>query len=151
MPGNRRASRATPASDWLITAVGPPPWATRILCDMNASLSVLRPQAIGAARVTRKKACSRFGRRPRLAASDTLPRRARLSSDRESLGGRATAPVPDLVGSSPPGPYHFRARIQSFQADAAPFPGFRHSIHNPTGAITPASLIASEFEFSLDF
>jgi hypothetical protein len=31
--------------------------------------------------------------------------------------------VPDLVGSRPPSPYHFRARIQSFQAVAAPFPG----------------------------
>src|SRR5208283_2071096 len=34
MPGKRLASSATPTSDWLITAVGPPPWATRILCDM---------------------------------------------------------------------------------------------------------------------
>src|SRR5271154_6096174 len=34
-------------------------------------------------------------------------------------GGR----VPDLVGSRLPSPYHFRARIQSFQAVAAPFPG----------------------------
>jgi hypothetical protein len=31
--------------------------------------------------------------------------------------------VPDLVGSRLPSPYHFRARIQSFQAVAAPFPG----------------------------
>ena len=31
----RRASSATPTSDWLITAVGPPPWATRILCDTS--------------------------------------------------------------------------------------------------------------------
>src|SRR5271170_2301134 len=31
--------------------------------------------------------------------------------------------VPDLVGSSLPSPYHFPARIQSFQAVAAPFPG----------------------------
>src|SRR5271155_1093953 len=35
----------------------------------------------------------------------------------------AAAGVPDLVGSRLPGPYHFRARIQSFQAFAAPFPG----------------------------
>ena len=35
----------------------------------------------------------------------------------------ARAHVPDLVGSRPPRPYHFRARIQSFQAVAAPFPG----------------------------
>ena len=27
----RRASSTTPTSDWLMTAVGPPPWATRIL------------------------------------------------------------------------------------------------------------------------
>ena len=31
--------------------------------------------------------------------------------------------VPHLVGSRFPSPYHFRARIQSFQAVAAPFPG----------------------------
>lgn len=29
----RRASSATPTSDWLITAVGPPPWATSIFPD----------------------------------------------------------------------------------------------------------------------
>ena len=33
------------------------------------------------------------------------------------------ARVPDLVGSRLPSPYQFRARIQSFQAVAAPFPG----------------------------
>jgi hypothetical protein len=33
------------------------------------------------------------------------------------------ARVPHLVGSTLPSPYHFRARIQSFQAVAAPFPG----------------------------
>src|SRR5271156_6328026 len=37
--------------------------------------------------------------------------------------GQSCAPVPDLVGSRFPSPYHFRARIQSFQAVAAPFPG----------------------------
>ncbi len=31
--------------------------------------------------------------------------------------------IPHLVGSRLPSPYHFRARIQSFQAVAAPFPG----------------------------
>jgi hypothetical protein len=29
----RRASWITPTSDWLMTAVGPPPWATRTLPD----------------------------------------------------------------------------------------------------------------------
>ena len=37
--------------------------------------------------------------------------------------GRPRARVPDVVGSRLPSPYHFRARIQSFQALAAPFPG----------------------------
>jgi hypothetical protein len=37
--------------------------------------------------------------------------------------GQARARVPDLVGSRLPSPYHFRARIQSFQDDATPFPG----------------------------
>jgi len=42
-------------------------------------------------------------------------------------GARADAApsrfVPYLVGPTPLGPYHFRARIQSFQAFAAPFAG----------------------------
>src|ERR1700688_3561176 len=37
--------------------------------------------------------------------------------------GQPRARVPDLVGSRFPSPYHFWARIQSFQAVAAPFPG----------------------------
>src|SRR5271154_3940798 len=37
--------------------------------------------------------------------------------------GQPRAPVPYLVGSRLPSPYHFPARIQSFQAVAAPFPG----------------------------
>src|SRR5271156_3136056 len=37
--------------------------------------------------------------------------------------GRPRARVPHLVGSRLPSPYHFRARIQSFQGIAAPFPG----------------------------
>src|SRR5271163_4683190 len=37
--------------------------------------------------------------------------------------GELPARLPHLVGSRPPSPYHFRARIQSFQAVAAPFPG----------------------------
>ena len=37
--------------------------------------------------------------------------------------GQPRGRVPDLVGSRLPSPYHFRARIQSFQAVAAPFPG----------------------------
>jgi hypothetical protein len=35
----------------------------------------------------------------------------------------AARPLRHLVGSRLPGPYHFRARIQSFQPVAAPFPG----------------------------
>ncbi len=31
---NLRASRTTPTSDWLMTAVGPPPWATRIFAGV---------------------------------------------------------------------------------------------------------------------
>jgi hypothetical protein len=33
MVPKRLASIATPTSDWLITAVGPPPWATSIFPD----------------------------------------------------------------------------------------------------------------------
>ena len=41
---------------------------------------------------------------------------------------------PDLVGPSRPSPYHFRARIQSFQRIAAPCPGFRAA---PLQAVPP--------------
>src|SRR5271163_2229364 len=37
--------------------------------------------------------------------------------------GQPRARVPDVVASRLPRPYHSRARIQSFQAVAAPFPG----------------------------
>ncbi len=37
--------------------------------------------------------------------------------------GQPRAPLLHLVGSRLPSPYHFRARIQSFQPVAAPFPG----------------------------
>jgi hypothetical protein len=37
--------------------------------------------------------------------------------------GQPRARVPDLVGSRLPSPYHFGARIQSFQGVAAPFAG----------------------------
>ena len=37
--------------------------------------------------------------------------------------GRPRARIPDVVAWRLPRPYHFRARIQSFQVVAAPFPG----------------------------
>jgi hypothetical protein len=46
-----------------------------------------------------------------------------LGRQPESAHGQSRARVPYLVGSRLPRPYHFRARIQSFQAVAAPFPG----------------------------
>ena len=48
---------------------------------------------------------------------------ATLSFSRLLSRRQPRARVPDLVGSRPPRPYHFPARIQSFQAVAAPFPG----------------------------
>jgi hypothetical protein len=47
--------------------------------------------------------------------------------------GQPRARVPHLVGSQLSRPYHFRARIQSFQAVAAPFPGDSVSLshHDP--------------------
>jgi hypothetical protein len=51
--------------------------------------------------------------------SATFPNRESSSADSCEPCGR----VPDVVGSRLPRPYHFPARIQSFQAFAAPFPG----------------------------
>jgi hypothetical protein len=45
-----------------------------------------------------------------------------VGSGRENAGTAARR-IPDIVGSRLPRPYHSRARIQSFQAVAAPFPG----------------------------
>jgi hypothetical protein len=53
----------------------------------------------------------------------------------ESASGQPRA-VPDVVGSGLASPYHFRARIQSFQTLAAPFPG--DSVL-PSGPLAPRS------------
>ena len=53
--------------------------------------------------------------------------------------GQPRARVPHLVGSSLPGPYHFRARIQSFQAFAAPFPGDSRFAVRSSGAAIPTT------------
>ena len=50
--------------------------------------------------------------------------------------GELRARIPHLVASRLPRPYHFRARIQSFQAVAAPFPG--DSVL-PSGPLAPRS------------
>jgi hypothetical protein len=65
----------------------------------------------------------------------------RRNSRGSSAGGRARSPrggIPDLVGSRLPGPYHFRARIQSFQAVAAPFPG-NSALPSASRAAIPAT------------
>jgi hypothetical protein len=46
-----------------------------------------------------------------------------LAARQPESHGQAGVPVPDLVGSRLPSPYHFRAQIQSFQDVAAPIPG----------------------------
>ena len=63
---------------------------------------------------------------------------------------RAAAPrVLDVVGSRLRRPYHFRARIQSFQAVAAPFPGRRGTGAASAGARRPRGELLSAFsEFS---
>src|SRR5271157_4887327 len=75
----RRASSATPTSDWLITAVGPPPWATRILWDMLPPSDATRSpdrspgvplKALGAARDARKTPAANRAQKP----SDTVTR-----------------------------------------------------------------------------
>ena len=61
-----------------------------------------------------------------------------LTFSRLSAGahGQPRARVPDVVASRSPRPYHFRARIQSFQAVAAPFPGdLRVAARSSRGAI----------------
>jgi hypothetical protein len=54
-----------------------------------------------------------------------------------SRAGHPGARLLHLVGSRLPGPYHFRARIQSFQPLAAPFPGDSVS-SGPSRAAIPA-------------
>src|SRR5271163_966509 len=52
-----------------------------------------------------------------------LQRRNSRDSSAGVAHGQPRGRIPDLVGSRLPSPYHFRARIQSFQAVAAPFRG----------------------------
>src|SRR5277367_942434 len=54
---------------------------------------------------------------------DREAERLHCGSSAEVAHGRPRGRVPDVVGSRLPRPYHFPARIQSFQAVAAPFPG----------------------------
>ena len=62
-----------------------------------------------------------MGRRSALARQ---PIRSPISiCARAGAQGQPRARVPHLVASRPPRPYHFPARIQSFQTVAAPFPG----------------------------
>ena len=58
-----------------------------------------------------------------LSRRDGEAERLRCGSSAEVAHGRPRGRVPHLVGSRLPRRYHFRARIQSFQAVAAPFPG----------------------------
>ena len=52
-----------------------------------------------------------------------MAKRPRCDSSAEVAHGRPRDRVLYLVGPRLPRPYHFPARIQSFQAVAAPFPG----------------------------
>src|SRR5471030_2866060 len=76
MPAMRRASSATPASDWLMTAVGPPPCATRIFPDdIRVSLSdaaVIHCQPDGAA-ASRQRTPIRRGRAVARGGDDAPP------------------------------------------------------------------------------
>ena len=65
-----------------------------------------------------------------------------VRSGRENAGSPARR-IPDIVGTRLPSPYHFRARIQSFQAVAAPFPGDSVLPSSHLVAATPASEAAS--------
>jgi len=69
-----------------------------------------------------------------------LPETGSLSFSRLGCLTRAwSAAVPDVVGPRLPRPYHFRARIQSFQAVAAPFPGDSRFAVEPSRAMIPAT------------
>jgi len=69
-----------------------------------------------------------------------LPETGISSFSRLGCPSRArSAAVPDVVGPRLPRPYHFRARIQSFQAVAAPFPGDSRFAVEPSRAAIPAS------------
>ena len=65
----------------------------------------------------------RYAGLPRLGSYATLRLCDSGGSSAGVAHGQPPARVPDLVGSRFPSPYHFRARIQSFQAVAAPVPG----------------------------
>jgi hypothetical protein len=58
-----------------------------------------------------------------------------LSFLRSRAPGQPRAHLLHLVGSRLPSPYHLRARIQSFQPLAAPFPG--DSVLPPSGPLAP--------------
>src|SRR5574337_772300 len=73
MSGCRRASSATPTRLWLMTAVGPPPCATRILCDIflaslaGASGALARSQPRRTRAHERRRSVGRAMSRPRKA------------------------------------------------------------------------------------
>ena len=81
---------------------------------------------------------SRFERFQRVARRRISPRHSCGSSGGVARGQPRAARVPHLVGSRLPSPYHFRARIQSFQAVAAPFPGNSVFAVRPSRGAIPA-------------
>src|SRR5471032_3094211 len=95
MPVMRRASSATPASDWLMTAVGPPPCATRIFPDdIHVSFIRCSGYPLSAASTARRRGPPT--RRPAdsvLQFGATVRRHAR-----RSVAARGRRLRPDILG-----------------------------------------------------
>jgi hypothetical protein len=87
-----------------------------------------------------------------LSRRDGEAERLRCGSSAEVAHGRPRGRLPDLVGSRLPRPYHFRARIQSFQAVAAPFTGDATAklLFGGCG-ISPVAVKTNDFGIKLEF
>ena len=82
--------------------------------------------------------CNKPGE-PDVCPGTAMAESLRCGSSAEVAHGRPRGRIPDLVGSRPPRPYHFPARIQSFQGVAAPFPGGLRFAVTPSRAAIPAT------------
>jgi hypothetical protein len=89
-------------------------------CRLEASETIISSRGLSLFKPLRRHfRATRFCRQPLAPANSKTTRHFRASL----AGEHARAPAPHLVGLRFPRPYHFPARIQSFQCLAATFPG----------------------------